>query len=261
MAIIERERNELHFQLETDGPDCPESIFVQQALELLKEREANTIATMKTVIHKLPAAAAVAAEIQIKFDQLSIDAEPFIPTTANSKSTQESTDAIDKPSPDVIKDGSSNLIVQDLDITPVFNDSNYFYFYQSRDCQPLYLHSINIRMLQMMYGSLDRAPHVIGGKIVQKEICSMTEELRKRLKYLQHLPVTSQFEVAELSFGSELVSDEVIDAFKGNSHRSVVFPAVISISYSICRRNCQTPKIAPTSCSWRESSWSENQRS
>lgn len=42
----------------------------------------------------------------------------------------------------------------------------------------------------------------------------MTEELRKRLKYLQHLPVTSQFEVAEISFGSELVSEDVMDAFK-----------------------------------------------
>lgn len=209
MAIIERERNELNFQLEIDGPDCPESIFVQQALEFLKEREANVIATMKNVIHNVPA-----AEIQIKFEQLSISAEPFIPTTANSKSTQESIKPIFKPPTDVIEEGS-NLIVQDLDITPVFNDSNYFYFYQSRDGQPLYLHSINIRMLQMMFGSLDRAPHVIGGKIVQKEICSMTDELRKRLKYLQHLPVTSQFEVAELSFGSELVSEEVTDAFKG----------------------------------------------
>lgn len=216
MAIIERERNELNFQLETDGPDCPESIFVQQALELLKERETVTIAMMKNDIQKVTGKAVT--DIQIQLDQLGLDAEPFVPITANIKSTQESLESpIEKSSP---PSGhhigeESNLIVQDLDITPVFNDSKYFYFYQSRDGQPLYMHSINIRMLQMMYGSLDRAPHVIGGKIVQKEICSMTEELRKRLKYLQHLPVTSQFEVAELSFGSELVSDEVIDAFKG----------------------------------------------
>lgn len=215
MTIIERERNELIFQLETDGPDCPESIFVQQALELLKERETNTIAMIKDVILKSTVATASTVEIQTKFDKLSITAEPFVPT-ANNKETQEAIEPIEKSSTDVSEEGS-NLIVQDLDITPVFNDSNYFYFYQSRDGQPLYLHSINIRMLQMMYGSLDRAPHVIGGKIVQKEVCSMTEELRKRLKYLQHLPVTSQFEVAELSFGSELVSEEVTDAFKGSS--------------------------------------------
>lgn len=207
MAIIDRERDELNFQLETDGPDCPESIFVQQALELLKEREVNTIAMIKNVIQKSPA---IAAEIQIKLEQLTIN----VPTTANIKSTQESIVPNDKSANEVIE-GGSDLIVQDLDITPVLNDSNYFYFYQSRDGQPLYLHSVNIRMIQMMYGSLDRAPHVIGGKIVQKEVCSMTEELRKRLKYLQHLPVTSQFEVAELSLGSELVSDEVMDAFKG----------------------------------------------
>lgn len=216
MGIIERERNELNFQLETDGPECPESIFVQQALELLKEREANTIALMKNVIEKEAPSAAAAVDVQAKLDKLSIDAEPFVPITAN-KSTQESVEPTDQQSPNgtTTVDDESNLIVQDLDITPVFNDSNYFYFYQSRDGQPLYLHSINIRMLQMMYGSLDRAPHIIGGKIVQKEVCSMTEELRKRLKYLQHLPVTSQFEVAELMMGSELVSEEVLDAFKG----------------------------------------------
>ncbi len=220
MEIIDRERNELNFQLETDGPDCPESIFVQQALELLKDRETNTIAMMKNVNQqKLPA---TAADIQTKLEKLSIDAVPFVPTTANnnSQSTQETKSnepIVDKSQSDTTNniEDESNLIVQDLDITPVFNDSNYFYFYQSRDGQPLYLHSINVRMLQMMYGSLDRAPHVIGGKIVQKEVCSMTEELRKRLKYLQHLPVTSQFEVAELSMGSELVSEEVLDAFKG----------------------------------------------
>lgn len=211
MAIIERERNELNFQLETDGPDCPESIFVQQALDLLQERETNTIAMMKNTIQKVPV---TAADIQTKFDKLSIDTDTLVPT-AITKVTQESVaEPIDKLPSDAIEEGS-NLTVQDLDITPVFNDSNYFYFYQSRDGQPLYLHSVNIRMLQMMYGSLDKAPHVIGGKIVQKEICSMTEELRKRLKYLQHLPVTSQFEVAELTFGSELVSEEVLDAFKG----------------------------------------------
>lgn len=211
MTIIDRERNELTFQLETDGPDCPESIFVQQALDLLQERETKTIAMIKDTIEKAPDAS---AEIVTKLQNLSINAETFIPTATN-KMTQES---IVEPSEnlpsDVIEEGS-NLTIQDLDITPVFNDSNYFYFYQSRDGQPLYLHSINIRMLQMMYGSLDRAPHVIGGKIIQKEVCSMSEELRKRLKYLQHLPVTSQFEVAELSFGSELLSEEVMNAFKG----------------------------------------------
>lgn len=213
MGIIERERNELTFQLETDGPECPESIFVQQALELLKEREAYTIAMIKDTIQKAPA---TADDIETKLEKLSVDAEPFVPTTANSNLTQERiVEPAKKPSTDGLTEDESNLIVQDLDITPVFNDSNYFYFYQSRDGQPLYLHSINIRMLQMMYGSLDRAPHVIGGKIVQKEVCSMTEELRKRLKYLQHLPVTSQFEVAELSLGSELVSEEVLDVFKG----------------------------------------------
>lgn len=77
------------------------------------------------------------------------------------------------------------------------------------------MHSINVRMLQAMYGSLDRSPNMIRGKIVQKESCSMTEVLRKRLKYLQHLPVTSQFEVVEIGLDPTVVSEEVLVKFKG----------------------------------------------
>lgn len=51
-------------------------------------------------------------------------------------------------------------------------------------------------MLEMQYGTLANGPATLTGTIVEKEAGSMTVELRRRLRYLQHLPVTAQFEVS-----------------------------------------------------------------
>lgn len=42
----------------------------------------------------------------------------------------------------------------------------------------------------------------------------MSEDLRKRLKYLQHLPVCTQFEVVEVDFEAGTISAEVLAQFK-----------------------------------------------
>lgn len=68
-------------------------------------------------------------------------------------------------------------------------------------------------MLEMQYGSLENCPHQVRGKILEKEGGSMTEGLRKRLRYLQHLPLTCQFEVAEINIAA-YISDEVLINFK-----------------------------------------------
>ncbi|KAJ8967110.1 hypothetical protein NQ314_003083 [Rhamnusium bicolor] len=83
------------------------------------------------------------------------------------------------------------------------------------DGQHIYLHAINARMLEHTYGSLEFGPKAITGKILEKEGGSMTEELRKRLRYLQHLPVTCQFEVAEIQLRQPLVKKETLEQFHG----------------------------------------------
>ena len=48
----------------------------------------------------------------------------------------------------------------------------------------------------------------------------MSEDLRKRLKYLQHLPISSQFDIAEIEFDHAVISKEVFDMFKDEmAHR------------------------------------------
>lgn len=93
--------------------------------------------------------------------------------------------------------------------------TNLLFFSLASDGQHIYLHAINARMLEHTYGSLEMAPKIITGKIVEKEGGSMTEELRNRLRYLQHLPVTCQFEVAEIQLREPIISRETLNLFHG----------------------------------------------
>ena len=69
-------------------------------------------------------------------------------------------------------------------------------------------------MLVHEYGSLENCPPKIKGKIMEKDSTSMTEELRNRLRYLRHLPLTSIFEVCEIKMKQPLVSKETLDEFE-----------------------------------------------
>lgn len=89
-----------------------------------------------------------------------------------------------------------------------------FYFYQAEDGQHIYLHSLNARCLVREYGSLEHCPQTISGKIVEKESVFVTDELRKRLRYLSHLPLTCGFEVAELALAPPIVSKETLKSFQ-----------------------------------------------
>lgn len=82
------------------------------------------------------------------------------------------------------------------------------------------MHALNIRMLEHTYGSLENCPPTINGRILEKDSGSMTEELRKRLRYLQHLPVTCQFEVAEIQLSDSIVSRETLQYFHGKINKT-----------------------------------------
>merc|ERR1711963_67951 len=90
-----------------------------------------------------------------------------------------------------------------------------FFFYQSSDGQPIYLHALNVQMLVHEYGSLENCPKKIRGKIMEKDNTSMSEVLRNRLRYLRHLPLTSIFEVCEIQLKPPFVSKETLNEFSG----------------------------------------------
>ncbi|KAF6203753.1 hypothetical protein GE061_002088 [Apolygus lucorum] len=184
--IILRENNQLQEQV-VEFKGCPEICFVEEALQCLVQRKSF------------------------------LDTGVIAPDTTNDVTPAlEDEKEIEKPLEPFEPDSINNTVaVEDLDIEhlTVSQPSKNFFFYQSVDGQHIYMHSINVKMLEMTYGTLENCPPIIKGKIVEKEGGSMTNELRKRLKYLQHVPITCQFEVVELELLPPLISPEAVIAF------------------------------------------------
>ncbi|KAL5290263.1 RNF10 family protein [Megaselia abdita] len=159
LSIIEREKTELLFD---QDPDCPEFVFIQQALGFLEQRKNEVL----------------------------------------KEASYSSSSSIEN--------------INQLGSVDEENDK-YYYFYQSEDAQNIFLHPLNIKMLQTMYNSLSEAPEVIKGKILQKESQSMDDILRRKFTCLGHLPLTCQFEIVEIEIKYPYVSKEVSDAFKDST--------------------------------------------
>jgi hypothetical protein len=201
LKIIEREKYELDFQLAEDG-ESPESIFVQQAIDLLNIQQGE--------IEKLieESGEPQANEQQEKTNERATVLSSSSTATSGTESMDDDASLIDE---------DCTLTVKDIDIASESSNhqSKHFFYYQAPNAQNIFLHSINSRMLQLTYGSLENSPQTIRGKIVQIECCTMNEDLRKRLKYLQHLPVSTVFEVVEIEFESDVVSEDVVDVLRG----------------------------------------------
>lgn len=71
-------------------------------------------------------------------------------------------------------------------------------FYQAADGQHLILHPLNMKCLLHHYGSYDRLPQRISGKILQLETITQSEAMRRRYRYLSHFSLTTTFQLCEI---------------------------------------------------------------
>ncbi|KAF0033665.1 RING finger protein 10 [Scophthalmus maximus] len=89
----------------------------------------------------------------------------------------------------------------------------YYYFYQADDCQQMFLHPVNVRCLLREYGSLEASPDSITATVVEIVGHTVTEEIRRRHRYLAHLPLTCEFSICELALQPPVISKETLDTF------------------------------------------------
>ncbi|KAG7241390.1 hypothetical protein INR49_025590 [Caranx melampygus] len=89
----------------------------------------------------------------------------------------------------------------------------YYYFYQAEDCQQMFLHPVNVRCLLREYGSLEASPDSITATVVEIVGHTVTEEIRRRHRYLAHLPLTCEFSICELALQPPVISKETLDTF------------------------------------------------
>jgi len=238
--IIDRERRELERQWEEEK-DQPESCFIQEALKLLEQRELeNSLRCSKKTVKRSLQVEQEEKETLPSIESLVLSSpqgegfvDPFTEEeepkqdlgTENIRPRNESGLSSDSVSSgeagEAGETGDEGVTVTDLDISTMQPSDpstpgqprQTFYFYQSSDGQPLFLHALNVQMLVKQYGALENCPLTIEARILEKEGAVMTEQLRDRLRYLKHLPITTNFEVAELDL-SNLVDRETFDLFK-----------------------------------------------
>jgi len=242
--ILAREKAELEERYREDEGQ-PEVCFIEEALKALAEREQDTLmmAAMEgTVEVPRPAAAegeeevaadppfsgtGCAAAVEDHFaDVLEEGSDATSPVPSRHLSTSSDGSGSIEIGVGEEEEGDAALTAEDLDISKLTSRSSptgcgsgpspkeTFYFYQSSDGQPIFLHALNVQMLVHQYGSLQNCPKKIRGRILEKEGAIMGEELRNKLRYLRHLPVTSNFEVCEVRLDAPLVSKDTAAAFK-----------------------------------------------
>lgn len=93
--------------------------------------------------------------------------------------------------------------------------NDFVYFYQSNDGQRIFICGLNNRCLTSEYSSMNKCPSVIRAKIISNDSLFMTEENRKRFKYLSHLPLHSEFKIVELDLNDEnYLSAKTVSLFR-----------------------------------------------
>uniref|UniRef100_A0A4W5MQ43 E3 ubiquitin-protein ligase RNF10 n=1 Tax=Hucho hucho TaxID=62062 RepID=A0A4W5MQ43_9TELE len=139
--------------------------------------------------------------------------EPELPEGLLERVLEESTEASGDAAPEP-QPAEENPSSQAETMRPQTSEHGpSYYFYQAEDCQQMFLHPVNVRCLLREYGSLEASPHTITATVVEIEGQTITEEIRRRHRYLAHLPLTCEFSICELALHPPTLSKETLDSY------------------------------------------------
>ena len=113
---------------------------------------------------------------------------------------------------------SPKLEAEELEL---LSGPGWYYFYQAADGQHYYLHPLDIKVLKHEFGSYDNFPSKLILPIIAVYESTVTNDLRKRCKYLAHLPLACDITFCEVDL-SDVVSSptylhfekEILDRFE-----------------------------------------------
>jgi hypothetical protein len=84
-----------------------------------------------------------------------------------------------------------------------------FYFYQAASGQPIFLHPLDIRILKSHFEHYSAFPDTIRVRVEAADEGSMNDELRRRCKYLGHLPQACDVTFIEADLSDVLGPDDL----------------------------------------------------
>lgn len=89
-----------------------------------------------------------------------------------------------------------------------------YYFYQAASGKPIFLHPLDIRALLSNFQSYSAFPELITLRVEAYTEGSVDSDLRRRCKYLAHLPESADVVFVEADL-TGLVSDDILQSFEG----------------------------------------------
>ncbi|KAL0979519.1 hypothetical protein UPYG_G00186100 [Umbra pygmaea] len=242
LGLVAEEKAALQVQLsqEDDATAC----FIQSALCTLQEREEallmhlksrtednpepshltlpdppfteeEVVTTFSSALPVIQYSSAFDDEVEefSKEDPEEVAEEPELPERLLERVQEESAEASVDAAP-VPQPAEQESLSQAKTVRPQTSEHGpYYYFYQAEDCQQMFLHPVNVRCLQREYGSLEASPQTITATVVEIEGQTITEEIRRRHRYLAHLPLTCEFSICELVLQPPILSKETLDSF------------------------------------------------
>ncbi|KAI9002787.1 hypothetical protein BC832DRAFT_107625 [Gaertneriomyces semiglobifer] len=185
----------------SDGEkDGGERIFVEGALKDVKERLDALEAKFAWLKGRRN------AENRKDESRLNLSKEP--PDSSNAHFET----AVDPASPALTALPNIVDAKEDHDHAPSNNPTQVYYFYQSAAGHHLYLHPLDIKILKQHYETYESFPDRLTVIVQRITETTMDEGLRKRCRYLSHVPIGGDVGFVEVDYGATTSSPVGADA-------------------------------------------------
>ncbi|XP_056102580.1 RING finger protein 10 isoform X2 [Rhinichthys klamathensis goyatoka] len=234
LGLLAEERMALQSQLSQEKDD-PQSCFIQSALLQLQEREEGLLKCRRKYggsvdmadMRKLSLSEHFSPEVTVVKNLTNSKCVPPQPIVQYASAfDDELQEAHEEPVEEMtapsVPEGAERMPEGALEDKPVeetpqtsqtAHHGPYYYFYQAEDGQQMFLHPVNVRCLLREYGSLEKSPQSITATVVEIDGQTVSEDIRRRHRYLSHLPLTCEFSLCELNLQPPVLSKETLDSF------------------------------------------------
>lgn len=206
--VLAREKRELEQQWQLEAGQ-PEAVFIQEALQLLAEREERTM--LQCGYLSTPNLAEPVTPLpDLQTLNTSCNSHQVVDPFAKDKEEEEFQEQ-DEPEKEeeIVKaegarprNSSGESSMSEEGPGQARQPRRVFYFYQASDGQPVFLHGLCVSLLVTEFGSLENCPNFLEGPVLETESGLMTEDTRTRLRYLRHLPLGASYDLAELDLAA-----------------------------------------------------------
>ena len=98
------------------------------------------------------------------------------------------------------KDAASRQPKARKNVNPPQPESSSYVFFQAASGQSIFLHPLDTKILLSHYGSYAQLPRNLAVKVAGADEGSMNEELRRRCKYLNHIPMAADVVFIEVDW-------------------------------------------------------------